>query len=217
MAETAALPRAAIVQRGRRLEYFTIVWNLLEGLIAVAAGALAGSISLLGFGMDSFIEVASGAALLWRMAVDSDVRRRELHEKRAQQAVGICFLALAAFLAYQSAADLWFQRAPEHSVPGIVLACVSLLVMPVLSRAKRKVGSALGSAAMHADARQTDFCAYLSAILLGGLLLNALLGIGWADPLAALVMTPIIAKEGIDALRGKPCPACGPNLDQPAS
>lgn len=216
MAETAALPRAAIVQRGRRLEYFTIVWNLLEGLIAVAAGALAGSISLLGFGLDSFIEVASGGFLLWRMAVDADVRRRELHEKRAQQAVGLCFLALAAYLAYQSAADLWFRRAPQHSLPGIVLACVSLLVMPVLSRAKRKVGSALGSAAMHADARQTDFCAYLSAILLGGLLLNALLGIAWADPLAALLMTPIIAKEGIDALRNKPCPDCAANLDQPA-
>ena len=215
MAETAALPRTAIVQRGRRLEYFTIVWNLLEGLIALAAGAMAGSISLLGFGLDSFIEVSCGAALLWRMSVDSDVRRRDLHEKRAQQAVGICFLALAAFLAYQSAADLWFGRAPQPSVFGIVLACVSLLVMPLLSRAKRKVGSALGSAAMHADARQTDFCAYLSAILLGGLLLNAFLRIGWADPLAALLMTPIIAKEGIDALGNKPCPDCHANLDQP--
>ena len=211
MAETAALPRSAIVQRGRRLEYFTIVWNLLEGLIAVAAGAMAGSISLLGFGLDSFVEFTSGAALLWRLAVDSDVRRRELHEKRAQQAVGICFLALAALIAYQSAADLWFRRAPQHSVTGIVLACVSLLVMPVLSRAKRNVGNALGSAAMHADARQTDFCAYLSAILLGGLLLNALLGIAWADPLAALFMTPIIAKEGIDALRHQPCPHCHAN------
>ena len=216
MAEPAVLARTAIVQRGRRLEYFTIVWNLLEGLIAVAAGAVAGSISLLGFGLDSFIEVTSGAALLWRMAVDSDVRRRELHEKRAQQAVGICFLTLAAFIAYQSAADLWFRRAPAHSLPGIVLASVSLLVMPVLSRAKRKVGSALGSAAMHADARQTDFCTYLSAILLGGLLLNALLRIAWADPLAALLMTPIIAKEGVDTLRNKPCPDCHANLDQPA-
>lgn len=215
MAETAALPRTAIVQRGRRLEYFTIVWNLLEGLIALAAGAMAGSISLVGFGLDSFIEVSSGAALLWRMSVDSDVRRRDVHEQRAQQAVGLCFLALAAFLAYRSAADLWFRRAPQPSVSGIVLACVSLLLMPVLSRAKRKVGSALGSAAMHADARQTDFCAYLSAILLGGLLLNAFRRIGWADPLAALLMTPIIAKEGIDALRNKPCPDCHANLDQP--
>ena len=216
MAETAALPRAAIVQRGRRLEYFTIVWNLLEGLIAVAAGALAGSISLLGFGLDSFIEVASGAALLWRMAVDSDVRRRELHEKRAQQAVGICFVALAAYLAYESAADLWLRRVPQHSLPGIALACVSIVVMPILSRAKRKVGAALSSGAMHADARQTDFCAYLSAILLGGLLLNAIVDITWADPLAALVMTPIIAKEGIDALRNKPCPDCHADHKQPA-
>jgi divalent metal cation (Fe/Co/Zn/Cd) transporter len=126
IAETAALPRAAIVQRGRRLEYFTIVWNLLEGLIAVAAGALAGSISLIGFGLDSFIEVASGAALLWRMAVDADARRREWHEKRAQQAVGICFLALAAFLAYQSAADLWLRRAPLHSLPGTEISAPRL-------------------------------------------------------------------------------------------
>ena len=201
MAETAALPRSAIVQRGRRLEYFTIAWNLLEGLIAVAAGAASGSISLFGFGFDSFIEVASGAVLLWRMSVDSDERRRDLHERRARQAVGICFLALAAFLAYQSAADLWLRHAPRHSLPGILLACVSIVVMPILSRAKRKVGAALSSKAMHADARQTDFCAYLSAILLGGLLLNAIVGITWADPVAALLMTPIIANEGINALR----------------
>ena len=138
----------------------------------------------------------------------ADEHRREVNEKRALRAVGICFLILAAYIAYQSIMDLWLKRAPERSIPGIVLACVLLIVMPLLFRAKRIVGKALESAAMHADARQTEFCAYLSAILPGGLLLNAFLGIWWADPVAALVMTPIIFKEGIDGLRGKACESC---------
>ncbi len=199
------LERRAFVKRGRRLEYFTIAWNALEGLVAVVAGALAGSISLVGFGIDSFIEVTSGSVLLWRMSVDAEVHRRELNERRALRIVSVCFLLLAAYIAYESALDLWTRRAPEHSIPGIVLACVSLVVMPLLSRAKRKVGRALGSAAMHADAKQTEFCTYLSAILLAGLLLNTLLGLWWADPVAGLVMVPIIAKEGIDGLQGRAC------------
>jgi divalent metal cation (Fe/Co/Zn/Cd) transporter len=116
----------------------------------------------------------------------------------------MCFLGLAVYIAYESVSDLWSRRAPERSIPGIVLACVSLVVMPLLSRAKRKVGHALGSAAMHADAKQTDFCTYLSAILLAGLLLNIVFGVWWADPVAALIMVPIIAKEGIEGLQGKP-------------
>ena len=208
MHDTAAMERTATLRRGRRLEYFTIAWNMLEGLVAVVAGIMARSISLVGFGIDSFIEVTSGSVLLWRMAVDSDIHRRELNEKRALKAVGICFLALAAYIAFESIGDLWLKRSPEHSLPGIALACVSLVAMPLLSRAKRRVGSSLGSAAMHADARQTEFCTYLSAILLGGLLLNALVGLWWADPLAALVMTPIITKEGLDGIRGKACPDC---------
>lgn len=204
--------RAASLQRGRRLEYFTIAWNMLEGLVAIVAGAMAGSISLVGFGIDSFIEVTSGSVLLWRISVDSDTHRRESNEKRALRAVGICFLALAAYITYESIGDLWLKRTPEHSVAGIALACVSLVAMPLLSRAKRSVGRSLGSAAMHADAKQTEFCAYLSAILLGGLLFNALLGLWWADPLAALVMVPIIVKEGLDALRGKACQDCHTTL-----
>jgi divalent metal cation (Fe/Co/Zn/Cd) transporter len=208
MAEIAVLERTAVVRHGRRLEYFTIAWNGLEGLVAVVAGAIAGSISLVGFGIDSFIEVTSGSVLLWRMSVDEEVQRRELNERRALRIVGVCFLLLAAYIAYESVLDLWSRRAPEHSIPGIVLACVSLVVMPLLSRAKRKVGRALGSAAMHADAKQTEFCTYLSAILLLGLLANAFLGLWWADPVAALIMVPIIAKEGIEGLQGKACDEC---------
>jgi len=208
MAEAGVLERKTVVLRGRRLEYFTIAWNALEGLVAVVAGAIAGSISLVGFGIDSFIEVTSGSALLWRMSVDAEVHRRELNEKRALRIVGTCFLLLAAYIAYESAIDLWSRHAPEHSIPGIILACVSLIVMPLLSRAKRKVGSALGSAAMHADAKQTEFCTYLSAILLAGLLLNALFGLWWADPVAGLIMVPIIAKEGTEGLQGRACDEC---------
>ena len=208
MAEIAALERTAVVHHGRRLEYFTIAWNALEGLVAIVAGAIAGSISLVGFGIDSFMEVTSGSVLLWRMSVDADVLRRERNERRALRVVGVCFLLLAAYIAYESATDLRSKRAPEHSIAGIVLACVSLVVMPLLSRAKRKVGRALGSAAMQADAKQTEFCTFLSAILLAGLLLNAVFGLWWADPAAALIMVPIIAKEGIEGVQGKACDEC---------
>lgn len=194
-----------MVQRGRRLEYFTIAWNTLEGLIAIAAGVIAGSISLVGFGVDSFIEVTSGAALLWRMSADADEHRRERIERITLRIVGACFLALAVYVGYEAAADLLRKKAPEHSLPGIILACVSLVVMPLLSRAKRRVASELKSAAMRADAKQTQFCTYLSAILLAGLLLNALFNLWWADPVAGLVMVPIIAKEGVEGLRGNTC------------
>src|ERR1700694_4276995 len=204
----SALDRQAVAPRGQQLEYFTIAWHTLEGLVAVVAGVLAGSISLLGFGIDSFIEVTSGGVLLWRMSVDADVRKREQREKLSLRIVGVFFLALAAYVAYESISDLVSRKSPEHSIPGIVLACVSLIVMPLLSRAKKKVGNELGSAAMHADAKQTEFCTYLSAILLSGLLLNAFFGLWWADPVAALIMVPLIAKEGIEGLQGKACDEC---------
>ena len=200
--------RQLIAQRGKRLEYFTIAWNTLEGLVAVIAGLMAGSISLLGFGIDSFIEVTSGAAVLWRMSVDADVHRRERNEKLALRIVGGCFLVLAAYVSYESIADLIQRSKPEASLAGIILAAVSLVVMPLLSRAKKRVGNKLASAAMHADARQTEFCTYLSAILLGGLLLNSIFGLWWADPVAGLVMAPIIVKEGYDGVQAKACHAC---------
>lgn len=205
MSEIEAIDRIAVAQRGRRLEYFTIVWNTFEGIVAVVSGAVAGSISLVGFGIDSFIEVTSGATLVWRMTVDADAGQRDRNERLALRIVGICFVALATYIAYESISDLWLKQAADHSVPGIVLACVSLVVMPLLSRAKRRVGNALDSPAMHADARQTDFCVYLSAILLAGLILNATLGWWWSDPLAGLAMTPIIAREGIKGIQGTAC------------
>src|SRR5215475_466663 len=129
-----ALDRHVIAQRGKRLEYFTIAWNTLEGLVALVAGGAAGSISLVGFGIDSFIEVMSGSTLLWRMATDADAQKRERNERLSLRMVGILFLALALYLTFESTSDLIRRTAPAHSLPGIVLACVSLVVMPLLSR-----------------------------------------------------------------------------------
>ena len=207
MTDASALNRQLLVQRGRKLEYFTIGWNSLEGVVSIVAGVLAGSISLIGFGIDSFIEVTSGAALLWRLHHDLNPSRREEIERRTLRIVGLCFIALAVYIAFDSVASLIRRAAPERSLPGILIAALSLCVMPVLAKAKRTVAVGIGSAAMHADSRQTDFCIYLSAILLGGLLLNALFGLWWSDPVAGLVMVPIIAKEGVDGLRAKAC--CG--------
>jgi divalent metal cation (Fe/Co/Zn/Cd) transporter len=197
--------RQDLVVRGRRLEYFTVVWNTLEALVSVIAGWIAGSVSLVGFGLDSVIEVASGTAMLWRLHHDSDVSRRRQVERITLQMVGACFLALALYITYESGAALIRHHEPDRSIPGILIAAASVLVMPVLARAKRRVAAGIGSGAMTADSKQTDFCAYLSAILLGGLLLNALFGWWWADPLAGLVMVPIIVREGIGALRGEAC------------
>lgn len=190
------------VKRGRRLEYITIIWNSLEGIIAIGAGILAGSIALVGFGVDSVIEVSSGAIILWRLVSG------EHREQLALKLVGLSFLALAAYVAFDALKSLWFIEPPEPSYVGIALAALSVFVMPVLARAKRTVAAQLNSRAMHADSRQTDICAYLSAILLVGLVLNAIFGWWWADPVAALVMVPIIAKEGFEALRGETCDDC---------
>lgn len=197
--------RVRLVKRGQYLEYFTIGYNSLEGLIAIVAGLFAGSIALVGFGFDSIIEVTSGTVLLWRLRADVDEERRERVEAIALRIVGICFLALAAYVSYDSISSIVKREPPDESIPGIILATVSLVVMPLLVRAKRKVARSINSNAMAADAKQTEICTYLSAILLGGLLLNALLGWWWADPVAALIMVPIIAKEGIEALRGETC------------
>lgn len=163
---------------------------------------MAGSIALVGFGADSVIEVSSGAIFLWRLAAG------EQRERLALRLVGISFLALAAYVAFDAGKSLIYFEPPDVTYIGIAIAALSLVVMPVLARAKRKVAAKLNSPAMHADSRQTDICAYLSAILLGGLILNALFDWWWADPVAALIMVPIIAKEGIEALRGESCDDC---------
>jgi divalent metal cation (Fe/Co/Zn/Cd) transporter len=196
--------RAEWVQRGKRLEQLTIVWNCLEGLIAVGAGVAAGSVALVGFGIDSVIEVSSGIAVLWRLHGDHEPER----EKRALRIVGASFIALAIYVGFDAVSTLWLREAPERSLPGIVLAVLSLAVMPLLARAKRRVARSIDSVAMGADAKQTELCAYLSGILLGGLVLNGAFGWWWADPVSALVMVPIIAREGVEALRGKAC-GCG--------
>jgi len=199
--------RLDLLRRGRVLEYLTVGYNSLEGVIAVASGLAASSIALVGFGFDSAIEVTSGLALLWRLRPGVDGERREAAERTALRVVGASFLFLAAYVAFDAGKSLLRHEAPRESVPGIALAAASVVVMPLLVRAKRRVARRLKSAALHADAKQTELCTYLSAILLAGLALNALLGWWWADPVAALVMVPIIANEGVEALRGRTC--CG--------
>ena len=200
--------RPSGVRRGIRLEYLTIGWNLLEGLVAVVSGTVAGSVALVGFGVDSFIECSSGSVLLWRLHAERRGQSAERVERIALHLVGVSFLLLAAYVAFQATADLWNREAPERSSVGIALAILSLIVMPWLAHQKRQAARSITSAALHADARQTSLCVYLSAIMLGGLLLNAIAGWWWADPAAALAMTPIIIREGIVALRGERCHDC---------
>lgn len=202
---TDTIVRSRHIQRGIHLEYLTIAWNTFEGIVAVASGAVAGSIALIGFGIDSFIETSSGGVLLWRFKAERSGQDAQQVERQALKMVGISFMLLAAYIAFDSIKTLVQRESPERSIVGIAIAILSLIVMPWLARQKRKAAANLKSAALKADSRQTSLCAYLSAILLGGLLLNALLGWWWADPIAALAMVPIVVKEGSEALRGKAC------------
>lgn len=178
------------------------MWNSLEGVIAIGLGVLAGSIALVGFGIDSVIETSSGAILLWRLQARRDAEDAAAAERRALRLVGASLLVLAAYVAGDALLSILRREMPEESLAGIVLAGVSLVVMPVLARSKRRLARHLKSDALRADAVQTIICAYLSAILLTGLALNAQLGWWWADPLAALAMVPIITREGLEAWRG---------------
>ena len=203
--------RDSLVRRGLRLNVATIAYNSLEAVISVVAGVMAGSVALVGFGVDSVIEVTASGAAQWRLRADWDPARRERVERVTLRVIGATFLALAAYVAYDSLTALVRRERPDASAVGIAIAALSLVVMPLLARAKRRVALAMGSGALAADAQQTTLCAYLSAILLGGLALNAALGWWWADPVAALVMVPIIAKEGVEGLRGQAacCDTCG--------
>jgi divalent metal cation (Fe/Co/Zn/Cd) transporter len=203
--------RTSLVRRSRRLNYATLIYNSLEGVLSIAAGLLAGSIALVGFGVDSVIELAASVAALWRLRADVDLRRRERVERQTLRLIGLCFLALAAYVSVDAIDAIVSRHSPDESVVGIIIAVASLVVMPFLARAKRSVAWELQSGALAAEAKQTLICTYLSAILLGGLLLNALLGWWWADPVAALAMVPPIAWEGIEGLRGRS--ACGGACD----
>ncbi len=196
--------RGSLVRRSRRLNIATLAYNALEGIVAIAAGTVAGSIALIGFGVDSGIELGASVVALWRLSADADPERRERVERISHRLIGALFMALALYVTVDAITALASREAPDASWPGIVLAAASLLVMPYLALAKRRVGIALGSRALTAESTQTSLCMYLSAILLCGLALNALAGWWWADPVAALVMVPIIAREGIDGLRGEP-------------
>lgn len=202
--------RASLVARGRRLEYLTIAWNSVEAIVALASGLLAGSVALVGFGLDSVIETLSAGVLLWRFRSDSDPADRERTERTAHRLVGVCFLLLAAYIAADSTYALWRKIQPERSLAGILIAVAAVIVMPLLGRAKRKIAVQLDSRALRSDSRQADFCAYLSAVLLAGLLLHVAMGWWWADSVAALVMAPVIAREGMQGVRGQSCDCDGP-------
>jgi len=195
-----------LLRRALWLVGLTLAYNLVEAAIAIWAGTAAGSIALLGFGLDSVIECAASAVLLWRLSVElrgGDEERVETAERRARLFVGFTFLALAAYVLVESALTLISGDHPAASLPGIVLAAISLVVMPLLALAKLRTARGLGSGALEAEAKETLACAYLSFTLLVGLVLNAAAGWWWADPLAALAMVPWLLKEGVEGVRGE--------------
>ena len=195
--------RTALVRRGLWLNYASLGYNALEAVVSLAAGLVAGSVALVGFGIDSAIEVTSAGAAQWRLRSDHDPERRERVERRTHQVIGAAFVALAAYVAIDSALALWNREAPDKSTVGVAILVLSVIIMPVLARAKRRVAHAMGSRALAADAMQTSLCAWLSVIALAGVGLNTMLGWWWADPAAALAMVPIIAREGVEGIRGE--------------
>lgn len=202
----ATADRRGLLRRGLRLEYLTVGWNVVEGIIAVGAGLAAGSIALIGFGIDSFVETISGSVLIWRLSAetraDLDEEAVERVEERAERLVGVAFLVLAAYVGFEAVRTVVAQDPPDSSPIGVVLTALSIAVMLWLARAKRLTGEALGSRALIADAQQTYACWYLSIVTLAGLALNEFAGLWWADPLAALGIAALLVREGIEALRG---------------
>ena len=193
--------RTVLARRVRWLVAATITYNVIEAIVAISAGAAASSTALIGFGLDSVIEVASAAAVVWQFSG----REPEARERAALKAIAVSFFALAAYVTVESVRTLLGAETAEHSTVGIVLAAVSLLVMPFLSAAQRRAGRELGSASAVADSKQTLLCTYLSGVLLLGLVLNSLFGWSWADPVVALVIAAVAIKEGRDAWRGDHC------------
>ncbi|HEX7349941.1 cation transporter [Brachybacterium sp.] len=194
--------RTEVLRRRIRIVVaITITWNVLEAIVALGAGVAASSAALIGFGLDSIVEVLSAAAVAWQFAAPDPQRR----ERTALRIIAISFFGLAAYVSVDAVLSLVGLRDPEHSSVGIVIAALSLLVMPLLSWFERRTGRELGSASAIADSKQTLICTYLSAALLVGLLLNSLLGWGWADSAAALVIAVLALREGIEAWRGDAC------------
>lgn len=202
-AESAAA-RQLTVRRGILLSYATIGYNSLEAIGSLIAGLLSGSVALVGFGVDSVIEVVASVAVQWRLRTDADVSRRPGSELLTHRIVGWCFAALAAYVTVDSIKSLVLAEEPDRSWFGLVVLALSAVVMPGLAWAKRRVAIRMQSTALEAEAKQTSLCAYLSVIALGGVALNAFVGWWWADPVAALAMVPIIAREGIHGIRRQP-------------
>jgi|SRR3990172_4801230 len=215
MTAPATSPRAATLRTALRLEYLTVGWNVVEGLVAITAAVAAGSVALFGFGVDSFVECASGLVLLWRLSAESrglDGEAIERLDQRAHRLVGATLFLLAAYVAIDGGHTLWKHEHPSPSIVGIALTSISIVAMYFLARAKRRAAAALASKALEADAFQTTACFWLSLITLSGIGLNAALGWWWADPVAALGMTWFIAKEGLEAWRGEECECAGGGL-----
>ena len=208
MLPTAPSRAPDLVRRARALAWLGLGWHVVEAAVAVAAGAVAGSIALVGFGVDSLIEAGAGVVVLWLMA---DVRSAShAAERRAQQLIAASFAVLAAYVGYEAVRDLAGGHHPDVSWVGVGLSLVTLVTMPPLAAAKRRVADGLGSSATASESRQTMLCAYLSAALLAGLLANALAGWWWADPVAALAVAAVAVREARDAWRGDACGCCAP-------
>jgi divalent metal cation (Fe/Co/Zn/Cd) transporter len=199
----SAARRNVLRRRVRLIVSATISYNVIEAVIAIAAGTVASSSALVAFGLDSTVEVLSAAAVAWQFSARDD----EARERTALRIVAVAFLALAGYVIFDAGRALAGVSEPEHSTVGITLAAVSLAVMPVLSLLERRTGRELGSASVVADSKQTLICSYLSAVLLAGLVLNSTLGWWWADPIAALAIAAFAAREGIEAWRGDACAA----------
>ena len=202
-AAATAARRQLLHRRGVRLEVFTVAWNAVEGVVAIGAGIATGSVSLIGFGADSFVEVISAVALLWRLrkaGPDARAEERGAAERRALYLVAATFFLLAAYITYEAAGALLSGEGPEDSAVGLVLSVVSLLVMPALAYGKQRTGREMGSEALKADAVETWVCSYLSLALLVGVGLNAAFGWWWADPAGALAMLPVILWQGFETL-----------------
>jgi divalent metal cation (Fe/Co/Zn/Cd) transporter len=202
------IARRALIRRGLLLNYATIGYNTVEAVVSLIAGLLAGSVALLGFGIDSVIEVTASGAAQWRLRSDGEPVRRERVERISVRLIGACFLGLAAYVTVDAGRSLWLQERPSRTIVGVVILALSVFVMPLLARAKREVADKMQSGALRAEARQTSLCAYLSFIALAGVALNVAFGWWWADPVAALAMVPIIVIEGIAGVRGKADDCC---------